>query len=252
MTGNSPRMGLFVLFLTIGGFALAARAQGQTAEQFLKNYPPKMDTVNCTTPSGAELPQCKVDNVVNSQGKTIGWKVVDSHGQTLRCFLDTIGSGRPNVSQYFKDGIEIYREIDSKGSGRPDQYRWVNEGGMKWGVDYSGRGRIDAWRIISAEEVAQEAFQAVVTRDYDRLQALFISDADMRSLRLSDKEAARIKGQLSRAQAKFRDTTGKVAQGNRFKGVDGAAPNCVPGDSIGMDTDLMHFPTRTIYYERWS
>ena len=52
------------------------------------------------------------------------------------------------------------------------------------------RGRrptIDAWRMISAEEAAEQAFDALANNDFVRLQALFISDDDMKFLNAEDK-----------------------------------------------------------------
>ena len=66
------------------------------------------------------------------------------HGQTLCRFVSTTGTGRINIWQYYKNGMEIYREIDSKGTGRPDQFRWINDGGMKWGIDLNGGGEVDS------------------------------------------------------------------------------------------------------------
>ena len=103
--------------------------------------------------------------------------------------------------------------------------------------------------MISSEEVGQEAFQALLANSYERLQALFITEAEMRSLRMSEKEIARIKGQIARAPAKFKATAATLSATYRFKYVESAVPNCVPGDSLGMDSDLIRFPFRSVLYQ---
>ena len=120
---------------------------------------------------------------------------------------------------------------------------------MKWGVDSNNDGKVDYWEMISSEEVGQEEFQALITGDFERLRALFITDQEMVSLKLSDKEKARIKGQLNGAQAKFRTTAAALKSNYRFRQVEAAVPSCVPGETLGMDRDLVHFPTRLILYE---
>src|SRR5207245_7871750 len=53
-----------------------------------------------------------------------------------------------DVWSYYKDGKEVYREIDSTFTGKPDQYRWFNDGGAKWGVDETKDGKIKFWKVI--------------------------------------------------------------------------------------------------------
>src|SRR6266404_1221171 len=48
----------------------------------------------------------------------------------------------------------------------------------------TGKGKIDSWVLISAEEVGYEGFQAVATGDFPRLQALFITEAEMNAIKL--------------------------------------------------------------------
>ncbi len=50
-----------------------------------------------------------------------GWVVRDPHGQILREFVDTNGDNVVDRWSYFKDGIEVYRDIDSNYNGKADQ-----------------------------------------------------------------------------------------------------------------------------------
>ena len=92
------------------------------------------------------------------------------HGAVESIWIATTGA-------YFRDGVEVYREIDSTYSGKPDQFRWLNTGGMKWGIADPSDGKIKTWKAISPEEVSQEIVAALVKQDYSRVQALMITDA---------------------------------------------------------------------------
>ncbi len=59
---------------------------------------------------------------------------------------------------------------------------------MKWGVDLNKDGKIDTWKMISAEELSQEVLQALITHDYPRFQALFITSDEVMALGLPQQE----------------------------------------------------------------
>src|SRR5262249_28271519 len=147
------------------------------------SFRPKQDGVACTTPTAQEQSSCTVE-LSKGNGKGSGWVLKDSKGRLLRRFFDSNEDNCIDIWSYYKDGVEIYREIDSTYTGKPDQYRWLNAGGMKWGVDSNKDGKIDNWKMISPEEVSQELLQAVVAKDFARLDALLISEAEIKMLDL--------------------------------------------------------------------
>src|SRR5262249_10925867 len=162
-----------------------------------------------------------------------GWLLRDGSGRPLRRFFDTNGDMKIDVWSYFKDGVEVYREIDTQGTGRPNQYRWLNSGGSKWGVDLDGDGKIDTWKSISAEEAGQEMFQALAARDTGRFKALLLNDTDLRTLKLPAGEADRIRELVRKAPAKFQGFLGKIPAKAQWGGLENAIPCCVPADSLG-------------------
>src|SRR5258708_8544246 len=125
-----------VACLVVGARAAtnAARADGKrpppTVQEMLA-LKPKQD-VNYTIPDPDKVNSLKVEKVTGRKGGS-GWILKDADGKTLRLFFDTNDDDKVDVWSYFKDGVEVYREIDSTFSGRPDQYRWLNAGGSKWG-----------------------------------------------------------------------------------------------------------------------
>lgn len=250
MVQRPLRAGLALACLVLGLEGHVAYSAPPTVPQMF-TYRPRQDGIVCTTPSADEQAQCKVEPVKNAKGQTFGWMLTDGRKQSVRRFLDTNGDNKIDVWCYYKDGVEVYREIDSNYNDRADQFRWFNDGGMRWGVDVNEDGRIDAWRIISSEEVGSEVFSALHTRDFERLKALFINEAEMKALKLSPAQVERIKGQLAKASAKFNETIAKAKLDPKasFVRVESALPHCVPGDTLGMDTDLIRFPSRQILLE---
>ena len=58
----------------------------------------------------------------------------------LRKFVDTNDDNIVDQWSYYKDGLEVYRDIDSNFNGKADQYRWFHTGGSRWGVDTNEDG----------------------------------------------------------------------------------------------------------------
>src|SRR5262249_12885677 len=150
---------------------------------------PRQEVV-CTTPTAAEQSACKVE--LDKRARGSGWVLKGPDGKVLRRFY---ASNNRNVDlwSYHRDGVEVYRETDTTGTGRPDQYRCLNAGGSKWGVDSDKDGKIDYWRVISQEEVSQEVLRALATRNFARLQALLITDEDIKTLGLNEETAAALR-----------------------------------------------------------
>jgi hypothetical protein len=233
--------------LLAGGMATAA--EPPSVAQMLK-FRPRQDGVICKTPTAQEEAGCKVEPVKTGD-KTIGWLLRDPNGQILRRFVDTDGHNRIDVWSYYQNGLEVYREIDTHHNGKPDQYRWLNAGGMKWGIDENEDGKIDAWKAISAEEVSQEIVAALLKQDFARFRALMISDADMKALDLPAETVERMRGLRKNASAKFQDTAAKLTNFSPDKThwlhLETAAPSCVPGE--GSRRDVLLYKGGTILCE---
>lgn len=229
--------------------AMPARAAAPTVEQMLM-YRPRQKDVILNTPGAEEAKTYTVQPAQNSAGKVYGWLLVDGQKKTVRRFLDVNGDNNIDIWSYYKDGIEIYREIDSNYNGKADQYRWFNTAGMKWGVDTNEDGAVDTWRLISAEEVGQEIFTALTTNNITRLQALFISEAEMGMLKLPAKQIERMKALQAQAGAKWQKilADGKISS-STFVRVESAVPHCTPADSFGTETDVLRYTSRSVLFE---
>ncbi len=235
---------LCLLGVTSGGWAA-----GPAPEDLLK-IRPKLDGIEISNPTEADIPHLKVEVVKSEKGS--GYLLRDAQGRPLRRFFDSDGDRYIDVWSYFLDGHEVYREIDSNGNRKADQFRWLNQAGSKIGLDLNEDGRIDRWEQISPEEVSQEILQAVISRDLARLQALMLTDSDLRELQLPNAEIVRLKERLASVSEKFNSTTAALIGLNsktQWMHVEFSAPQCVPADALGSGRDLYRYKSGTILYQ---
>jgi hypothetical protein len=238
-------MGCLLLAITTPAWA------DPTVAQMLA-YRPKQEGVTISTPTDAEQAGCQVKLVRGSRPGSSGWLLLDANGKPLRRFFDSNGDKQIDVWSYYKDGAEVYREIDSNLNGKADQYRWLNSAGMKWGVDANEDGKIESWKVISAEEAAQEAFQALVTHDLARLQALLLSESELAAMKLPADKAQAIMTKLKQVPARFQETADRLTGlGGRPQvvQVESAVPQCLPAEATGTEIDLIRHPSRGLLFE---
>ena len=122
----------------------------------------------------------------------------------LRKFVDTNDDNVVDQWSYYKDGVEVYRDIDSNFNGKADQYRWFHTGGSRWGLDPNEDGVIDSWKSISAEEVTAEVVAAIATHDADRFARLLLTPAELKSLGLGKSRAESVAEKIAKAAADFK------------------------------------------------
>lgn len=220
----------------------------------LKSFRPKQEGVPYVVPAPQQHDACKVELVKGSRGGS-GWLVRDPQGKPLCRFFDSDGDRKVDMWSYFKDGSEIYREIDSdrKGGGKTaNEYRWLGAAGAKWGVDADRDGKIDGWKLISPEEVSQEILHAFMTKDFARMQALWITDAELKALELPAADVARIQEARRQAASKFQQTLGKLSgltEKTQWVRLETSAPQCLPADALGGRQDVLKYAGGTILYE---
>jgi hypothetical protein len=218
----------------------------------LSVYRPRQNGVVYTTPTPQEQEKCRVELLKGADGSSAsGWLLRDPQGRPLRRFFDSNGDRHIDVWSYYLEGVEVYRERSTKFDKVVDEYRWLNTGGMKCGVSTKGDGKIDFWRMISAEEVSQEILQAIVNKDSDRLKALWITDTEIKALELPDAEVARLRELQAQAQNKFMATANKLALTAQvhWERLEASTPQCLPADSSGSKRDMIKYLRSTILYE---
>jgi tetratricopeptide (TPR) repeat protein len=250
MANTAAWKGLVAGCLLLAGASQALAQQVKPENLLVKEFNPKQKDVVISTPTPAEVAGCEVKMVQGSQPGSVGYLLLDANKKPLRRFM---GAAKKPIEtfSYYKDGVEVYREIDGNGNNKPEQFRWLNTAGMKWGLDLNEDGKIDAWRMISAEEVGQEAFQALATHDFDRLKALFLSETEMAALKLPAAQVKRLTDLQRQAAQKFEDVcknTPQIARAN-FVRVEGAPPGCALAEHFGGESDLIKYASRSILFE---
>jgi thiol-disulfide isomerase/thioredoxin len=240
-------------------YGSAAWAEELPSVQTMLSFRPSADGVAISTPGGQEENACKLE-AIKGTGQGAGYLLRDPQGRPLRRFYNSRFTNRKDgtkidVWSYYKDGVEVYREWASKNGDTPDNFRWMNAGGTKWGtggLDSNRQAHIDAWKVISAEEASQEALLAVATHNFNRLQALLLTDADIQSLGLPAADATRLQEQRKQAQTRFQDVVAKLPSLNdktHWLHLETTPPQCLPGEQTGAGRDVIRFVTATVLCE---
>lgn len=226
------------------GLGGAAVAQAPKADAILARTP-AIAGVNVSTPAGADLAACKVEVRQWEAGKDgvkpKGVVVTDAAGRKLRQFIDTAGGDKWNILSYYLDGVEAFREVDTNNNGKPDSFRWLGANGGKQGVDSNEDGTVDQWTSISAEEVSQEVFLAVVNRDTARLKAVLATESEIKALKLPPADEQRLLRKLDGAAAKLAKANGELKLGAKAKWihVELDPPHTTARDTLGTAEDLV-------------
>jgi thiol-disulfide isomerase/thioredoxin len=167
----------------------------QPTVEYALGLKPYQQDVDYDQPTGDEASGATIK--MEKEGGVTAWVVRDARGQILRSFADTNGDRVVDRWSYYRDGQEIYRDIDANFNAKADQARWLNAAGSRWGIDGDENGSLDSWKAISAEEATAEIVAALRTRDAARFRRLLPTAADL--------EAAGFEGQL------LKDVTKRVA-----------------------------------------
>lgn len=217
----------------------SATAAAPSVEQALQLMPIQKDvTYEQPSPADAKQSTIKAEKISG----TTGWVVRNPSGQIMRMFTDSNNDNVVDRWSYYEDGIEVYRDIDSNFNGKADQYRWFNTAGTRWGMDKDEDGRIDSWRIISAEEVCGEVVAAIQKRDAARFTCLLLTEKELEGAGLGEAKAKDLARKLAAAEGRFRQLMSQqneIGPESRFASFGGTKPGIVPAGTEGSTQDLM-------------
>ncbi len=204
-------------------------------------FTPFQENVLIDKPTPAEVEKCRL-NPVNETNIT-GWSVVNEAGQRLRRFVDTNGDKKLDQWRYYRNGVEVYRDIDSDFDGKPDQYRWLGPAGTRWGLDVNEDSRIETWKQISAEEVTAEVVAAIRDRDKLRFQAVLLAADEIQDeIGIGPKRAEQMLTRARHALEDFDDVAKRqtrVTASTRWIHFGGSRPSVIPAGTDGSTKDLM-------------
>ncbi len=238
---------LSMLMLSLVLLAGRAWAASPSADDALKLLPVQKD-VEYDVPTADEITRSTIK--AEQVGKQVGWVVRSPSGQILRRFVDTNGDNTVDQWSYYENGLEVYRDIDQNFNGKADQYRWMNTGGCRWGLDTDEDGKIDAWKLISAEEVSSELVRAVADRDNARFARLLITADEVASLGLGPDQSKSVAARVEQASERFKTfladqqkAGAKLASTDKSKlrwtHFGGNLPGVVPAGTDGSTKDLL-------------
>lgn len=235
--GNRRRIVAGTLTLALAWVA-STEGAAPKAEQALQ-LAPIQKGVEYDTPTGAEVAQCTV--TAKRIGGNVGWVVADANGVILRQFLDTNGDNVVDQWRYYQNGLEVYRDIDSDFNGKADQYRWFHTAGSRWGIDKNEDSKIDAWKVISAEEVTAEIVAALAERDVSRFERVALSPDELKTLGLGAERLKQLVATVEGRRAKFRELAESqktITGGTKWLQFSGSRPGTVPAGTEDSTKDL--------------
>ncbi|MBN1587929.1 MAG: redoxin domain-containing protein [Pirellulales bacterium] len=222
----------------IGLFVDSAWAASPSATEALA-LKPIQEEVDCDRPSKSEIAKCEI--AARKTGGRVGWIVTSPDGTILRRFVDTNGDNRVDCWSYFKNGLEVYRDIDGDFNRKVDQCRWFNTAGCRWGIDKNEDGQIDRWKTISAEEVAAEAVAALAAADWPRMKRLIMTTDEAKSLGLGKQKQAELLDRLTSLPKTFQTllrAPNRLDSNTRWVQFSGTVPGVVPAETDGSKGDL--------------
>jgi len=221
-----------------GVLAAVGWAAGPTVEQAL-GLVPIQQNVEYARPAKDQVSKCTMR--AEKSGGSTAWVVRGPDGDLLRRFADTNADNVVDTWCYYRDGLEVYRDIDSDFNKKADQYRWFNTAGTRWGIDQNEDGQIDAWRVISAPEVAEELIEALRTRDAGRFRLLLLTQKEVGELGLAKEQADAMSQSIRAAEAGFSNLADQqklISFKTRYVDCDSARPGTIPGNASDSTKDV--------------
>ncbi|QDU97224.1 redoxin domain-containing protein [Lignipirellula cremea] len=216
----------------------SAVAADPSVSQALKLAPIQSE-VDYQQPTDEEAEKCTIKSESTEQG--VGWVLYDHEGRLLRKFLDSNRDKKVDLWCYYRNGVEVYRDIDADFNSKADQYRWLGPAGIRWGLDTNEDGSVDSWRAISAQEVSAEVVAALRDGDVRRFRLLLPTREELQSAGLGSKMQEQITEQANLAIEKFPQLASqqkKVSAGSKWIHFGATRPGVVPQGVDGNQRDL--------------
>jgi len=200
---------------------------------------PVQPDVPYDTPAAAEVKDCTIK--AEKINGSIAWVIRGPNGKLLRQFSDANNDNKVDTWSYYRNGLEIYRDFDADFNEKADQYRWFHDAGMRWGIDRDENGSIDNWKLISAEEAAEEIVEAARAKDLKRFERLLLSGDELTKLGLSGALSKQLAQRIQAASGNFRKLISSKQLGKdlEFRDFGGVKPGMVPAGTRGSGKDLL-------------
>ena len=239
---------LFLPAALLGLAPLSATAQW-TPAYILDKFKPTVAGVDVDSPADkAAVDACKLETVTGPDGKSIGKALRDGQGKLLRKFVDTNGAFSQRAGEekkfthldqwsYYKDGFEVYREVDTDEDGFTDEARWLNTAGSRVALLKLVKGagyHVASWKRLSAEEASKVLVQGLVSGDADLLATILASPEELKTLGLpasAVEQAAKLASGRAGAIGPLRKELKGWDASSVWSRFDGSLPHVIPADT---------------------
>ncbi|MCL2305193.1 MAG: TlpA family protein disulfide reductase [Planctomycetaceae bacterium] len=227
----------FVFFIreSVAQTATESASPQYTAADLL-NQKPRVKNIDCDYPTPEEIEKC------TASGFPGGWVVKAPDGTVLRTLL-SLPEKRLQI-HFYKNGIEVFRQvIGPRDSKQPNEFRWMNHAGTRWGIDEDLDSAVDRWKIISAEEVSMEAVAAFVSKDTQQFLRLTPNPTELTALGLGKELESQVRQKVGKMGSEF----AKAVQGLRLSPkaewlqFNGGQPGIVPASKEGNSSDIIAY-----------
>ena len=223
--------------------ALAATASAQPTVEYALGLSPFQKNVDFDKVTAEDARNCSIK--MEKEGGVNAWVVRGPRGEVLRSFADTNGDRVVDRWSYYKDGSEVYRDIDSNHNAKADQARWLNAGGSRWGVDEDENGTLDGWKSISAEEATAELVEALRSRDPAVLARLLPTKADLEAAGFAEPRLSELAGRVAAAQKGFPAVAAaaqkQLGAAVRWNNMLAPQPGVLPAGADGIAKDVVAY-----------
>jgi thiol-disulfide isomerase/thioredoxin len=193
-------------------------------------------------PTPEEAGRCTI--TMEKGDQETAWVVRGADGQVLRRFSDTNGDRVVDRWSYYRNGFEVYRDIDSDFNAKADQTRWLSSAGSRWGVDQNEDGTLDRWKMLSPEEATAEVVSAVARGDAAAFRRLLPSRADLELAGFSGGLLEELTRRVAAAAAGFETLVSRQQPGGaklRWNTMLAPTPGLLPAGAEGMTKDVQAY-----------
>jgi thiol-disulfide isomerase/thioredoxin len=234
--------------LATGLFAPATVALGLDADpQVTKalSFKPRQTNVNYEVVAPADAASCT--GRFEKKDGVDGLSVYNANGQLIRRFLDSNNDRQVDQWCYYKDGIEVYRDIDSDFNSTADEYRWLGTNGTRWAIDKDEDGTVDSWKRISPEELTLEAIEAVKAGDAKRFNSLLLSSSEIADLGLGEEKTVALRDKIQATAdsvaefIKSQKSLKYITASTRWAHFAADKPGLIPAGSEGATKDVIAY-----------
>ena len=224
------------LCIVLSGVALAA----QPTADYALGLTPFQKNIDYDKVAPEQVKNATIQ--MEKEGGITAWVVRGPRGDVLRAFADTNGDRVVDRWSYYKDGVEIYRDIDSDHNTKADQSRWLNAAGSRWGIDEDENGVLDGWKAISAEEASAEIVEALRLKDPAVFVRLLPTKSDLEAAGFEEPRLSELAARTATAARDFAQVAAaqkQIGPQTRWNNMLAPQPGVLPAGSSGIAKDVV-------------